>query len=401
MKNIPVVIFGDEIAAYGVIRALSNFEIPLYIVSQTGKGLSVKSRYVQKTFVLKSSENNFTKRLTTLLYREVGSEMVLIVAGDDNYLDALARSYEQLPSGFRLTFPGWNIVKLVREKRYTYKIAEELGVPVPKTYYVGSEKELKGLLDVGIEAPFPLLMRSEKRSSEFLVKYKKKGVICDNPKQVIDNYHKYGGFCGDLLVQEMIPGDESLLYNFIGAFNGNSDPIAIFMNKKRRSYRQFLGCTLMESMWSDTVAEYSLKLVKKIGYFGYANPEFKLDLRDGQLKLMEINGRVTISNSHSLRCGINIPYVIYKEALEGPILSEKVFEKRYSDNILWWEPFSDFISSFRLFLDGRLTIQQYLKSISGTGYIIEPINWKDPLPAINFVNKLIFMTGKRIKEFLL
>ena len=225
-------------------------------------------------------------------------------------------------------------------------------------------------------------------------------MICDSFEEVKASYDEYDGFFGDLLIQEMIPGSERLLYNFIGAFNCKSDPICFFMNRKRRSLRQLLGCTLMESIWSEKVADYSIRILKKIGYIGYANPEFKLDPRDGQLKLMEINGRVTLSNSHSLRCGVNIPYAMYQEALNGPILPQNMLENRYPDKVLWWQILGDFISSFRLFWDGRLTIKEYLKSISGKGYIIEPFNWKDPLPAIIFIREFLSMAVKRTREFL-
>lgn len=399
MRKIPAVIFGDHIAAYGVIRGLSSLEIPLYIISQTGKGLSIKSRFIKKSLTLRSDAGDFIEKLHSWLYKEAGGEAVLMVAGDDAYLDVLAKNYDKLHPNLRPTFPNWNIVKLVRGKNYTYNIAENLGIPTPKNYYITSRNRLEDLLNKGIEADFPLLMKPED-SAPFLKKYGIKGIICNQCDEVLRNYDKYDGFFEKLLIQEMIPGGENLLFNFIAVLNSYSDPIAVFMNRKRRSTRQFLSCTLMESMWSDEVLVYSLKLLKKIGYSGYANPEFKFDYRDGSLKLVEINGRISMSNSHALRCGINLPLLMYKEALEGPLPKQEEFIKTYPNNILWWYLTGDISSAISLLIKKKLTIREYLRSISGLGYIIEPWNLNDPLPAICSIKDYFTVGLNRVKELI-
>lgn len=400
MRKIPVVIFGDHIAAYGTIRALGPMGIPIYIVSQNGKGLSTKSRFVRKVLALKPNKANFMEEFNHWVFKEVGGDAVLMVAGDDDYLDALAKNYNGLLTGLKPTFPNWDIVKLVRQKRHTYKIAEQIGIPIPKTYYITYQSELEDILDKGIEINFPLLMKSED-STRFLNKYKTKGIICNTRDEVIKNYDAYNGFFGQLLLQEMIPGEENLLFNFIGVFNNNSDPIAVFMNRKRRSNGQFLRCTLMESIWSYQVLEYSLKLLKTIGYRGYANPEYKFDQRDGLLKLVEINGRISLSNSHALRCSINLPLVMYKEALEGPLPKLEELNQRYSNNILWYDLIGDSLSAVRLLFERKLTVKDYLKSIRGSGYIFEPLNWGDPLPMVysikNYSGAFLKKLTRRLK----
>jgi len=134
----------------------------------------------------------------------------------------------------------------------------------------------------------------------------------------------------------------------------------------------------METMWSQDVLNYSNRLIKEIGYYGYANPEFKYDVRDGQLKLMEINGRISMSNSHALRCGLNIIESLYGEALNESVKSLERFEQNYSDNILWLVPVGDFMAVFKMFRNRTLSLPVYFKSLSGTGYIMEPINVCDP-----------------------
>jgi len=398
-NNCPVVVFNDFIAAYGAIRSLGPYDIPIYVVSRSGKGLATKSRFVRHTLALMPNDPNFIRKLNVWLKKEVGEEAVLMVAGEDEYLDVLAKGCSDLSYGIRKTFPDWEIVKLVREKRRTYKIAEELGIPTPKTYYITCQAELKNLLDKEIEGRFPLLMKSED-SARLLTKYKTKGIICNNHDEVFNNYKKYNGFFEKLLLQEMAPGGENLLFNFITVLNSDSEPISVFMNRKRRSSEQFLSCTLMESMWSDEVLAYSLKLLKKIGYTGYANTEFKFDRRDGLLKFLEINGRISMSNSHALRCGINLPLLMYKEALEGPLPKQNKLIKTYPNNILWWYLKGDTLSAISLIKKKELSIKDYLKSIKGNGYIIEPLNWNDLLPAIYSIKDYFSSKLNKIKRLI-
>jgi len=396
MTVLPVILFGDDIAGYGVIRALGPKQIPIYIVSRTGKGICTRSKYKKQVLILDPKDDGFFQKLMAWLARKVGTEAVLIVSGDDEYLDALSKNYDSLGPNLKPTFPPWDIVRRVRHKRETYAIAEKIGIPVPKTIYITSRSELEGILRDGLNIKFPLLMKSEE-SIQFCDKYRTKGVISNNEEHLIENFDKYEGFYGKLLLQEMVPGGENRLLNFIGIYNRNSEPIQVFMNRKRRSYRQFLSCTLMETMWSREILEYSNRLIKEIGYFGYVNPEYKYDERDGQIKLIEINGRVSKSNSHALRCGLNVIWTLYEEVLEGPLKAQNTFEMNYPYNVLWWTPIDDCIAAIKMLGSGLLGYGEYIKSLKGSKYIMEPINFKDPCVFGSYLLSILNLLLKKAK----
>jgi len=381
VSKVPVILFGDHIAAYGVLRALGPENVPIHIVSHEGNGLCARSRYVTSTLSLDPKDQMFLSKLMTWLSRRIGSEAVLMVAGEDDYLDTLSQNYESLGPNLRPTFPSWDTVRRVREKRETYEIAERIGIPVPRTFYVTSEEELRERLKKGLDAHYPLLMKCED-SKAFLGRYGTKGVVANDETQLFESYVRYDRFLGKLLLQEMIPGGENQLLNFIGIYNRNAEPIQVFMNRKVRSSAQFLSCTLMETMWSGEVLEYSNRLIKEIGYWGYANPEYKYDARDGKIKLMEVNGRISMSNSHAFRCGLDVIGTLYRDALEGPLPRQETFEKNYPDDILWWLPAGDLATAARMFREGSLTVRQYVRSVLGKKRISEPINWRDPRPFV-------------------
>jgi D-aspartate ligase len=387
-QKIPVILFGDHIAAYGVVRALGPYKIPIYVVSAKGNGITTKSRYVEETLALPAKNSDFCERLCKWGLSKVGNDAVLIVAGSDDYLDVLSQNFDRLPVGWRTTYPSWDIVKKVRQKHITLKIAESIDLPVPKSVHVKTDFEFNEFVSSDIDMRWPLLLKPE-RSSDFFKEHKKKGVICENLSELKNNYSKYGSFPGGFDIQEFILGPESNLINFIGIYNKNSEPVAVFFNRKVRTSGPLLSCSLMETDWSEIAIEYSNKLIKKIGYYGYANVEFKIDPRDGSINLMEINGRVSMSNSHSLLCGINLPLSMYEEAIGHCNISQKNFHCHYNKRMLWWCPTAEIRTILKLFIPGEMTWRNYLGSFKCNKITIEPYNLQDPMPGTSAVFSLV------------
>jgi D-aspartate ligase len=379
MKNkAPVIIFGDHLSAFGAIRGLSKHKIPIYMVSSDGKGMCTKSRFVKKILKLKPKDGEFIEKLNNWFDQEVGEDCVLIVAGSDQYLEVLAQNRDELRKEMKITFPDWEAVKKVREKRLTYKIAEELGIPIPKTFYITSYAELENLVREQKETlTYPMFMKAE-HSSALLSQYGTKGVICHDEKELLDSYKRYDGFGGELLLQDLIPGEFETIKTVLMSLNRKSEPTGLLINHKVRSQGKFLSGTLVQTDWSDTLLDYSLKLTRKIGYYGYAGTQFKLDPRDGVFKLMEINGRMSMSNSLAFRSGVNLPYLMYQEALSGSLPAIKEFKQNYPNKILWWY----FLGDMMAIINNKEYLRpfSYLKSLIGRGYTIEPLSWRDPYP---------------------
>ncbi len=375
----PLILFGDHIAAYGVVRALGPYGMPIYIVSANGNGVTTRSRYVKDVLSLPADTIDFCAALRQWGLKKVGKDAVLIVAGSDDYLDVLSQHHDDLPKGWHPTFPSWSIVQNVRQKHRTFGIAERVGLPVPRTTYIDNKDDFDRFVAEGIDARWPLILKPE-HSAEFLKQHGTKGFVCKTLTELKTHYDKYGKFAGGFLIQEFIPGPEGNLVNFIGIYNQDADPLYVFVNRKKRSSGPLLSCTLMETDWSEPAIKYSNRLIKAIGYYGYANVEFKLDSRNSSLNLMEINGRVSMSNSHALLCGMNLPLGMYREAIGQHHTPSENFPCSYGKNILWWLPLED-LAGVRNSKEEDFSWIDYLRSLKGRK-IIEPFNARDPFPGV-------------------
>jgi predicted ATP-grasp superfamily ATP-dependent carboligase len=382
----PVLLFGDHIAAYGTIRGLAIEGIPIYLVSRKGNGLSTHSRFVKKTFVLEPVEDGFIEGLNSLA-EEIGGRAVVMVAGDDVYLDLLSKNMSRLPGGFKCTFHGWDVVSMVRQKHITYQKCAEIGVGFPMTYYVGSAGELEDVL-AKLDIDFPVLLKAED-SRRFVQEFQTKGIIAYNKLEVLKIYDECKGFFGGLLLSEHVPGGEDLLFCLKTVLNRDAEPLAVFVDKKIRSSQQFSACSLTVSTWSTEVVEHGLQLLCKIGYYGYASVEFKFDERCKVYKLMEINGRISMNNSHALKCGINLALIMYNEAVGASLEPLKELKQTYPNNVLWWYPEADLSAMRNMIVNKTFKLSSFIAGLAGRRYIIEPFNWRDPYPAITTIRKIL------------
>lgn len=66
--------------------------------------------------------------------------------------------------------------------------------------------------------------------------------------------------------------------------------------------------------WEPDAAALGLALFQRLGVRGLANVEFKRDARDGQLKLIEANLRLTAADDLVRRAGVDFAWLAYSRA---------------------------------------------------------------------------------------
>ena len=103
-------------------------------------------------------------------------------------------------------------------------------------------------------------------------------------------------------------------------------------------------------------------MVKNIGYKGLCGIEFKKDPRDETYKLIEFNVRFGLWDMLGEKCGVDLAYKAYKDAIGQPI--KKKWE--YKTGIIWLAIQLDF-AAFRTYRrEGLLSLLQWLKSLVGS-----------------------------------
>src|SRR5581483_3105378 len=155
-QNLPgAVIVGSDFRALGVARSLGRRGVPVVVVD-TIRRAAWFSRYVAKCYLWHGSMNSehFLHFLLRLA-KEQRLENWLLIPSTDDVVELIARHTQPLSQVYQLITPTWDIVCWANDKRLTYHMAHELGVPYPQTWYPASEDDLRSLPIV-----FPAIIKS-------------------------------------------------------------------------------------------------------------------------------------------------------------------------------------------------------------------------------------------------
>ena len=200
------------------------------------------------------------------------------------------------------------------------------------------------------------------------------------------------------MLQEYIPGGDDQVYIFNGYFDQHSNCLSPFTGRKIRQFPIHTGCaSLGVCEKNDQVARMTTRFMKEIGYQGVLDIGYRLDPRDGQYKVLDINPRVgqafRMFVSHD---GLDVVRDMYMDlsgqtrSSAGPITGRK-----------WVIEDFDLISSRDYFKEGSLTVGGWLKSYHGVREAAY-FSWSDWRPFVSRarmrLGRLLQKTKPRVSE---
>ena len=100
------------------------------------------------------------------------------------------------------------------------------------------------------------------------------------------------------------------------------------------------------------------------------------DTKDRQFEFLEVNARIWGWHTIAIQAGLDLPYLAYSTMLGHAVSVEEV-----RDDAKWIRLVTDIPTAIPEITAGRLTIHQYLASLSGNlGFAV--LSLSDPLPFI-------------------
>jgi predicted ATP-grasp superfamily ATP-dependent carboligase len=209
----------------------------------------------------------------------------------------------------------------------TLRIAQSLGIPVPKTLYL-TGADTRALDRTTLK--FPVVVKSE--SSETM----RSGRAASSGK----TFYAAGQAELEQECQSRLAmGQSVLLQEFIDGYGvgvsglfSEGRPVALLGHRRIRESNPMGG----PSALAETIAiepkwlQRTTALLDRIGFTGPAMVEYKVDRQTGEAYLMEINGRFWGSVLLASAAGLDLPYLYWK-MLNGLEIREE--EKQYKIGI--------------------------------------------------------------------
>ncbi len=329
----PAIVVSGHTMALAVVRSLGEAGIPVAVLHYDARDMAQASKYVVADVRVPHplvDEAGFIDSLLQEAHRFQGS--VLIPASDESVV-AVSRHKPRLEHSYKVACPEWEIVERFIDKSKTYALADLHGIPAPRTFLPHSESELE---DCAATIGFPLLLKPAE-GHLFYERFKRKMIRADTLSQLRNAYRPAVDAGLKVMVQEIIPGDDSSVVNY-NAYVWNGQVTTEFTARQLRKAPPAFGSPRIAI--SERIPEVvgpGRRILAAIGYYGFACTEFKLDSRDCIYKLMEVNGRHNLSGLLAVRCGINFPLLQYRHLVEGFLPTAG----SYRSGVYWTDVFRD------------------------------------------------------------
>lgn len=373
LHPVGALVIGGDYQGLGIVRSLGRHGIPVGVIDDE-RSIAPYSRFTRFAERVPSlSDPESTVRHLLAIGRKRDLRGWVLFATRDETVAALSQHRDELGTIFRVTTPCWESVKQVWDKRNTYALAEKLGIPYPRTWYI---RDLEGLDE--IEGHFPVVIKPAIKE-HFIYETKDKAWRADNLDQLRRLFQRACRFMpvDEIMIQDLIPGDGSCQFAFCSLFKQGSSAASL-VSCRRRQHPPDLGraSTFVESVELPLLEELSERFLRAINWYGLVEVEYKLDARDGQYRLLDVNGRTWGYHTIGLRSGVDFPYLLFQDQMNKPFESV-----RAKVGTRWIRLVTDLPVGAVSIFKGDLKSATYLRSLFD--YDEEAVfSWEDPLPGL-------------------
>jgi D-aspartate ligase len=380
------VVIGGDYQGLGIVRSLGRHGVPVCVVDDEFS-IARASRFVRDHIRVPGlrTEKELLDALALAHGRFGLSGWVLYPTREEN-VAGIAANRDALQREFRVPTPELTSIQHAWDKRESYRLAERLSIPVPRTWFPQSEEEL-----TAIELDGPMVLKPAIKEHFFYATHAK-AWRANTTAELLTAFRratKIMPAC-EVIVQEMIPGGGEQQYAYC-AFFRKGCPVASMTVRRRRQHPSDFGraSTYVETISLPEIAEPSCRFLTAIAYYGLVELEYKRDPRDGVYKLLDVNARTWGYHSVGGPAGVDFPYLLFRDQIGAP-----VEEAHARSGVRWIRLSTDVPNALRDILAGSLRPGEYLRSLRGV-HTEAVFSLSDPLPGLYEIALLPYLAIKR------
>ncbi|WP_433856994.1 ATP-grasp domain-containing protein [Streptomyces kronopolitis] len=275
----------------GAIRTLGRLGVPMYAVTEDRWTPAAASRYLRGRFVWPTTGREEPERLVAGLLR-IGRRIgrpALLIPTDEEAAVLTAEHAEALAGSFLFARPAPGLPRRLASKQGLHELCTTHGVPSPAAVFPGSYADIEAYAG---RARFPVVAKNR----EAFVRRARPAVTgttrIAGPRQLLDLARDWGPRPG-VILQEYLPQEHAEDWVVHGCFAADGAPLALFTGVKVRSWPPHAGMTACAHVADNPeLARMSARFIRRIGFAGIADLDWRLDRRDGRYKLLDFNPRM-------------------------------------------------------------------------------------------------------------
>lgn len=315
--NILPVILGTDINSYGVARSFHEaYGIKSLALGRKPLTYTRHSKIVDvevtKDF---NTEAVFLKKIKEVVERfKDDPRQLILIPCSDGYNSLVSKHRDELSKYFLLNVNSLDLQEHLENKKNFYEVCEQYGLDYPDTVILDKDN----YKDIAIPMDYPLALKPNDSIAYLKIDFpgKKKAFKISDAEEMQATLNKIyqAGYTGEMIVQDFVPGNHSVMYVLNAYVNQNSEVKMMSLGKclldeclptEIGNYNALLTLGNME------IYQQYKQFLEAINYKGYANFDLKYDVRDGKFKVFEINLRQGRSSYYMNAGGCNfIKYLV-------------------------------------------------------------------------------------------
>ena len=378
---------GGDYQGLGILRSLGRRGVPVCVVDDEFS-ISRFSKYC--THFVKVAHLREERAIVDALMAvadRLGLSGWVLYPTREELVATFSRNRSRLSKSFRVPTPAWNSVQWAWDKRNTYRLARELGIPTPVSHYPENVDDLTELNS--LDPPFAVKPAIKEH---FFYATKAKAWRADTHAELRALFLKAFQLVGpgEVMIQELIPGGGSQQFAYCAFFRGGEAVGKMVARRRRQHPLQFgRASTYVETVDVPILEEYSQRFLRAANYYGLVELEYKLDPRDYQFKLLDVNARTWGYHSLGPASGVDFSYMLYADQIGLP-----VSPCRAQPGIGWVRMATDVPAAVAAMFGGDTDVGTYLRSLRNCN--VEAVfSRDDPWPGFVEILLIPYLAIKR------
>jgi predicted ATP-grasp superfamily ATP-dependent carboligase len=279
-----------------------------------------------------------------------------------------------------MVLPSLEAARTVLEKDRFDAYAQQHGVPVPHTWAFSDLDELR---QEAAHLPYPLavkpLVSTHWHGAVFTSAFGHiKMLRVDSPAELVACVARIAAVAPMPLLQEFVVGGDHEHYSYVSYRNREGVELCgVLVQKLRLNPIRFGLGTCARSVRNEQMETIGRHVTATLPYHSVASVCFKRDVRTGAPMVFEVNGRLPLNFPAIGVAGMNLPFLMYRDALgDSPLPATVTGYGRL------WTTLSHDIWAMRGYQRaGELSFAQWLWSYREVKQVLE-FDWRDPGPGI-------------------
>jgi D-aspartate ligase len=385
-RPVGAIVIGGDYQGLGIVRSIGRHHVPVCVIDDE-ISIARFSRFTTHSIKVASLRQE-KETVDSLLDvgRRLGLDGWVVYPTREETVAALARYRSQLTDLFRVPTPDWETTRWVWDKRNTYRLANQLHIPTPRTWYPQDPDELE---QIDAEPPFAVKPAIKEH---FIYATKAKAWRANNRSELRELFQQAAAQVGpgEVMIQELIPGDGRQQFAYCAFFKEGQAVGSMVVRRNRQHPPEFgRASTFVETVELPQLEALSERFLRAINYYGLVELEYKLDPREGLYKLLDVNGRTWGYHTLGFGAGVDFPYMLFADQL-----GESVESCRGRSGVSWIRLITDVPTGVLEILGRRQDFRAYLRSLKR--FDVESVfSREDPFPGLAELALLPYLSVKR------